>query len=55
MLKKMVNPKTKRLEFALVSMDGKKVLQYFGKQKPSAEAVSAVEARIEHYANKGKG
>jgi hypothetical protein len=55
MLTKKVNPKTKRLEFALVSMDGKKVLQYFGKQKPSAEAVAKVEARVEYYKNKGKG
>lgn len=55
MLKRKVNPRTKRLEFALVSLDGKKVLQYFGKVKPSAEAVASVEARVEYYKNKGKG
>lgn len=54
MLVKKVNPKTQRKEYALVSMDGKKVLQYFGKAKPSVDEVAKVEARIEHYANKGK-
>jgi len=54
MLEKRVNPRTKRKEYALLSMDGKKVLQYFGKGKPSSEAVAKVEARVEHYANKKK-
>ena len=55
MLAKRVNPKTKRKEYALVSLDGRKVLQYFGKAKPSDEQFRAAEARVEHYANKGKG
>ncbi|MCX5818442.1 MAG: hypothetical protein NT047_00790 [Deltaproteobacteria bacterium] len=55
MLDKRINPKTKRKEFALVSTDGRKVLQYFGKAKPSDEQIAAVESRVEHYANKGKG
>lgn len=55
MLTRKVNPKSKRKEYALVSLDGKKVLQYFGKVKPSAEAVAKVEARVEYYKNKGKG
>ena len=54
MLTKKINPKTKRKEYALVSTSGNKVLQYFGKVKPSDEQIRAVEARIEHYANKGK-
>lgn len=53
MLTKKVNPKTKRKEYALVSMDGRKVLQYFGKAKPSDEQIRAVEARVEYYKNKG--
>ena len=54
MLTMRVNPKTKRKEHALISRDGKKVLQYFGKKRPSDEEVAKVEARIEHYATKGK-
>ncbi len=54
MLAKRVNPKTKRLEHCLVSLDGKKVLQYFGKARPSDEEVRKIESRIEHYAMKGK-
>lgn len=53
MLDKRINPKTKRKEYALVSMDGRKVLQYFGKAKPSDEQIQAVEARVEYYKNKG--
>lgn len=52
MLTKRVNPATKRKEYALVSTDGKKVLQYFGKNRPSEEAVSRVEKRVEYYKNK---
>lgn len=54
MLVKKLNPKTKRKEYALVSLDGAKVFQYFGKEKPGAEAVAKVEARIDYYRNKGK-
>jgi hypothetical protein len=53
MLKKKINPKTKRKEYALVSMDGNKVLQYFGKLKPSDEQIRTVEERVEYYKNKG--
>jgi hypothetical protein len=54
MLTQKTNPRTNRKEYALVSMDGKKVLQYFGRAKPSPEAVAKVEARVEYYKNKGK-
>lgn len=55
MLTQRVNPRTKRKEYCLVSTDGKKVLQYFGKAMPSDEAVRKVEARIEYYKNKKSG
>ena len=54
MLTMKVNPRTKRKEYALVSQDKKKVLQYFGKSRPDAETIAQVEARIEHYATKGQ-
>ncbi len=54
MLTQKVNPKTKRKEYALMSQDGGKVLQYFGKVKPSPEAVAKVEERVAYYKNKGK-
>jgi hypothetical protein len=55
MLKKRVNPRTKRLEYALVSVKNpKKVLQYFGKARPTEAQIAEVEKRIEHYATKGK-
>jgi hypothetical protein len=54
MLTKKLNPKTKRKEYALVSTDGGKVLQYFGKVRPSDAEVAKVEARVEYYKNKGK-
>jgi len=53
MLIKKINPKTKRKEYALVSTSGAKVLQYFGKVRPTDEAVAKVEARVEYYKNKG--
>jgi hypothetical protein len=54
MLKQRTNPRTGKKEYALVSRDGKRVLQYFGKARPSAAAIAQAEARVEHYATKGK-
>jgi hypothetical protein len=54
MLIKKINPRTKRKEYALVSMDGGKVLQYFGKVRPTEAEVAKVETRVEYYKNKGK-
>lgn len=52
MLTKKVNPRTKRKVYALVSQDGKKVLQYFGKAQPSTEEVKQVEGRVEYFKSK---
>lgn len=54
MLAERTNPRTKRKEYCLVSQDGRRVLQYFGKAKPSDEAIRKAEARVEHFMNKGK-
>jgi hypothetical protein len=54
MLTERTNPRTKRKEWCLVSIEKGRVLQYFGKTKPSDEAVQKVEARIEYFKNKGK-
>jgi hypothetical protein len=53
MLTQKINPKTKRKEFCLVASTGK-ALKYFGKRKPTDQELAQEEARIEHYANKGK-
>ncbi len=54
MLKRVINPKTKRREYALVSGKGRP-LQYFGIRKPTDDEFKAAEGRVQHYANKGKG
>ncbi len=54
MLTLRTNPKTKRKEYALVSQDGRKTLQYFGKRRPSDEEIRKVEERIEYFKNKDK-
>ena len=47
MLTQRVNPKTKRKEYALVSVKSP------GKVLPSDAEIARVEARVEHYAQKG--
>lgn len=54
MLVMKVNPRTKRKVYALVSQDKKKVLQYFGKARPSTDEVKQVEDRVEYFKNKGQ-
>lgn len=50
MLKKVRNPNTKRIEYALVSTsDPGKVLEYFGANKPSEMRVAKAEARVEKF------
>jgi len=53
MLTKRVNPKTKKKEYCLVSASGRS-LRYFGKQRPTSEEIAHEEARIDHFANRGK-
>jgi hypothetical protein len=52
MLAKRLNPKTKRRECCLVSRDGLRVLQYYGKSRPTPEQIAQTEARIRHYVDK---
>lgn len=54
MLVMKVNPRTKRKVYALVSQDKKKVLQYFGKARPSTDEVKQVEDRVEYFKSKGQ-
>lgn len=56
MLTRRTNPKTLRKEWCLVSVHGrtKRVLKWFGKIRPSDEAVAKEEARIQYFANKNK-
>jgi hypothetical protein len=54
MLRKVKNPNTKRMEYALVSRDGSKVLKYFGTARPSDERVRKEEQRVEYFKHKGK-
>ena len=54
MLRKIMNLKTKRREWALVSKSGR-VLEYYGTDKPSAERVAESERRVKYYKHmKGK-
>jgi len=49
-----LNPRTRRKEYAVMSMDGRKVLQYVGKILPSDDVVQAVRSRVDHYVNQKK-
>ena len=52
MLAKRVNPKTKRKEWCLVSRDGSRVLEYYGKVKPPEERVQKTESRVDYFKQK---
>jgi hypothetical protein len=52
MVAKRLNPKTKRREYCLVSQDGLRVLQYYGKTRPTPEQIAQTEARIRHFKEK---
>jgi len=50
MLDQRVNPKTGEKEYCLVSRKTpRKILEWYGKRKPSAEKVRHSEARVEYY------
>jgi hypothetical protein len=50
MLAKRVNPKTGEKEYALVSRkDPSKILEWFGKEKPSDERFQHAEARVQYF------
>lgn len=53
MLKRLVNPRTKRREYAMVGGNGR-VLKYFGIRKPSEEEFRREEERVQYFANKSK-
>lgn len=52
MLTKRINPKTKRKEWCLVSRNGLKVLEYYGKVKPSEDHVQKTESRVGYFKQK---
>jgi hypothetical protein len=54
MLKERYNDKRKRSEWALVSSDGSKILQWFGTRRPNDKRVASAEARVNYYKHKGK-
>lgn len=54
MLRKRFNKNTKRIEYALVSRSGKKVLEWFGRQKPSKERFDAAESRVQYFKHQGQ-
>jgi hypothetical protein len=52
-VKKRYNPKTKKSEYCLVSVkDPKKILKWFGSNKPSDERVIHEEKRVQYFKNK---
>lgn len=53
MVRLKYNPKTGRKEYALVSRDGSKILEWFGANKPSKEAYKKAEARVQYFKHHG--
>ena len=53
MLVRRFNEKHGRTEWALVSRSKRRVLQWFGANKPSPERVARVERRVQYF--KGRG
>lgn len=53
-LRQKHNQKTDQTEWALMDSSGKRVLEWFGKQKPSAERVQKSERRVNWF-SKGPG
>ena len=53
-LRKRHNDKTDQSEWALMDSEGKRVLEWYGKQKPSEERVKKSEKRIQWF-SKGPG
>lgn len=51
-LRKHVNPKTGKSEYALVSPSSGRVLQYFGGNKPSKKTFDTAERRVEYFKHK---
>ena len=48
------NEKTNTIQWALVSKKDRKVLKWFGSQKPSDEAVKKEERRIQYFKHQGE-
>ena len=53
-LRKRHNDKTNQTEWALMDSEGKRVLEWYGKQKPSEERIKKSEKRIQWF-SKGPG
>lgn len=49
MLRKKLNEKTGAKEYCLVSRDGDRVLEWFGREKPSDERVRRAEQRVQYF------
>ncbi len=55
MLRKHMNPKTGKMEWALMSVSKPgKVLEWYGSKKPSSTRVAKSEKRIQWFKNKKK-
>ncbi len=55
MIKKTLNPKTGKKDFALLSTSKpKRVLKHFGPNKPSEQAVAREEKRVNYFKHGGK-
>ena len=52
MLVQRYNSKHKRKEWALVSLDGSRVLQWFGPRRPSEKRVEKTERRVRYFKHK---
>ena len=56
MLDRKLNPKTGKFEYCLISVSSGKVLEWYGKKKPSEEKVKESEARVQWFKHKdGRG
>lgn len=53
MLRQRYNKKTGKKEYCLVSMDGSRVLEWYGTRRPGKETVEASERRVQYFKHKG--
>jgi hypothetical protein len=52
MLEQRLNPNTGKKEYCLVSTDGSRVLEWYGKAKPSLAKIAASERRVQFFKHK---
>lgn len=53
MVRRKYNEKTGRKEYALVSQDGSRILEWFGAQKPTKDQYKKAEARVQYFKHHG--